>query len=127
MNEPLESIQKVWGEEIVICNTPLYAAKWLHIEPFYTCSDHFHPTKDEMFHVITGSGVICKSGQMHVVKVGDTIHIPANTRHYFATATGMTLLEVSTHHDDDDVVRRAPSHRLTAKDDEALWEALGLG
>ncbi len=106
------TVEKVWGEEEIICNTPLYCSKWLYVMSGFVCSEHRHRIKDETFHVIAGVGVISVQGRLQRVKVGDTVHIPVGQYHFFATTTGLTLLEVSTEHRDSDVERLSESHAL---------------
>jgi mannose-6-phosphate isomerase len=122
-------VEKVWGEEQYITNTEKYCGKLLHIKPGYVCSDHRHVVKDETFYVLAGHGAIRIDGVVRQIKVGDTIRIEPFTWHCFATAGGMTLLEISTHHDDADVQRMqwSPSHRLRwdNDDDAALLRASG--
>lgn len=114
------NITKIWGEEEVICNTPLYATKYLYLNPGFVCSEHRHPVKDETFHVVAGDGVISVQGKIQRVKVGDTVHVPVGQYHYFATKTGMTLLEVSTEHSDADVERLSQSHALDPERDHVI-------
>jgi mannose-6-phosphate isomerase-like protein (cupin superfamily) len=113
-------VEKVWGEEEWIVNNDLYCSKLLHIKPGYVCSDHRHPIKDETFYVLAGHGAVRIGGGVRQVKVGDTIRIEPLTWHCFATAAGMTLLEISTHHEDADVERMtcAPSHELSWDNDD---------
>ena len=117
-------VPKLWGEEIYITNRIEYCSKWLYLSPGYVCSLHFHPQKTETFHVVAGVGVVVSGPISYRVQVGDTVHIHRGVRHCFATLTGMTLLEVSTHHEDSDVVRINESHALTAEGDVELWKAL---
>jgi mannose-6-phosphate isomerase-like protein (cupin superfamily) len=117
-------VEKVWGEEHYITNRSEYCSKWLYVNPFSVCSEHMHPIKVETFHVVIGRGVISVGDELKVVLGGDTVHIPAGTYHLFATSTGMTLLEVSTQHSDEDVVRRTESHRLSTVNDVAICKAL---
>jgi mannose-6-phosphate isomerase-like protein (cupin superfamily) len=115
MAEEGRLVTKVWGEEQYITNTEQYCGKLLHIKPGYVCSYHAHPIKDETFYVIAGHGVIQINSAIYPVKVGSTYRIRPAEWHRFATAGGMTLLEISTHHEDADVERFAglESHELS--------------
>lgn len=119
-------VPKLWGEEQYITNTSRYCAKFLHVQPHYVCSEHMHRVKDETFHVIAGEGVILVGGRVLSVTAGDTVHVPVRTYHCFATATGMTLLEISTHHSDEDVERLSESHRINFLQDSIVCHALGI-
>jgi quercetin dioxygenase-like cupin family protein len=106
-------VEKVWGREVYVTSMPEYTAKFLHISPGFACSIHRHPIKTESFHVMLGQGVISVDGRLQKVDVGDTVHIPRNTYHFFAAVEEMTLLEISTHHEDEDVERVQSSRTLT--------------
>jgi len=114
-------VTKIWGEEVYITNRPEFCSKWLYISPGYVCSLHYHPKKAESFHVVAGSGVIVVGSTLWPVSVGETLHVPRGTPHCFATLTGMTLLEVSTQHSDEDVCRINESHALDPVADAKLW------
>ena len=125
--QPMEEgkiIPKVWGRERYICNKPEYCAKFLTVTAGYTCSEHRHDLKTESFYVLKGNGVITLDGHITKVKEGDIVHVRRGKWHCFASAVGMELLEISTHHDDRDVQRLSESHSLTQEGDGALWEAL---
>lgn len=113
-------VPKVWGEEQYITNTDQYCGKFLHVEPGFVCSEHQHPVKEETFYVLAGHGAVSVNGGVRAVRVGDTIHIRPMDWHCFGTAGGMTLVEISTHHDDADVIRKelTPSHKLSWDDDD---------
>jgi mannose-6-phosphate isomerase-like protein (cupin superfamily) len=118
---------KLWGVEEVIVNRAEYCAKFLRVKPGYTCSLHRHRIKTETFHVLHGSGVIGvgDSGPL-LVQEGLTVHIPPGKWHFFASREGMTLLEISTEHSDEDVERASPSHRLTGDKDATVLRLLGV-
>lgn len=118
------AVEKVWGTERYITNTALYCAKRLTVRPGYICSEHRHDIKTESFYVEKGTGIIALEGFITKVNVGDLVQIPRGRWHAFATATGMELLEVSTHHEDSDVERQSESHQLSPETDPAVWEAL---
>lgn len=103
-----KQIPKVWGREIWLCNTPLYCSKLLVIEPGFQCSLHYHPIKNEDFFMIDGTYVQVDLGGLRVLMPGDSVHIPAQQPHRFGVPEGQSravLLEVSTRHEDSDVVR----------------------
>jgi mannose-6-phosphate isomerase-like protein (cupin superfamily) len=107
-------VTKAWGREEVICNEPEYCAKWLHIAAGKKCSLHYHPRKKETFTVQSGEVCLEHNGITEDLKIGDqrTRTIQAGFAHRFSSRDGALLLEVSTHHDDSDVVRIEPSRDL---------------
>lgn len=112
-----EIIKKVWGREEVIANTPLYCGKILHLKKGAMCSLHYHPVKMETFYILKGSvrmemdiepgsrGPRSKT----LMRPGDTVLIPPRFAHRFFGIEKSRILEISTHHDDKDVVRLEPS------------------
>jgi quercetin dioxygenase-like cupin family protein len=46
--------------------------------------EHIHPHQDEHFEVLAGSATFEVDGQRHVLGAGQTIDVPAGTRHTFA-------------------------------------------
>jgi quercetin dioxygenase-like cupin family protein len=119
-------VKKDWGEEEYITNTLEYCAKFLYVAPGFVCSIHRHLVKTESFHVVSGEGVIGLDGHLHRVVQGNTLHIPRNSYHFFASLEGMTLLEVSTHHEDSDVQRANNSHKLAWGRDNEVLKRFGL-
>jgi quercetin dioxygenase-like cupin family protein len=119
-------VEKVWGREVYVTSMPGYTGKFLHVSPGFACSIHRHPIKTESFHVMSGQGVIGVDGRLQKVKVGDTVHIPQNTFHFFAAVEEMTLLEISTHHEDSDVDRASPSRPLIWQKDATMLRLLGV-
>ncbi len=110
MAEELKVVPKVWGKEIWIANNDKYCGKLLIINPGYRASLHYHKTKMETFY--------CLEGRCFLQVEGDTtelyplippITIQPGQKHLFYSDRGATIMEVSTHHDDNDVVRITPS------------------
>ena len=119
----LKTVEKVWGREEWLVNSSKYCAKYLWLKLGYACSLHWHPIKEETFIVISGAvqleiypaaKVACGVDKLQRVMVellvGDTYTITPKTPHRFRAICGDTcVLEVSTTHDDSDVVRSVPS------------------
>lgn len=93
-------------------NTPLYCAKFLHFHPGKKSSLHFHRVKQETFHVLDGECMVESGEGKHLLHKGGTLHIPVAEPHRVSSKFGCILLEVSTHHEDSDVVRIEPSGNL---------------
>lgn len=107
-------VEKVWGRELWITNNELYCAKVLCLNPGYESSYHYHPVKDETFHVLDGSCVLNLNGTEQVLGRGATVRIAPSIPHSFWTEeeTGCKILEISTTHADSDVVRLRESRRF---------------
>lgn len=104
-------VPKVWGSELWIANTDRYCGKILTLNRGWQCSLHKHPIKDETFFVLSGRVVFELDGAVYQMEAGDTIHVPTGSLHRFTGIENAVIVEVSTHHDDADVVRAEPSRR----------------
>jgi len=110
VTESKNNHEKVWGREIWLTNNELYCAKRLELKGGYRCSMHHHALKDETF--IVESGIIILEFQtpgdrmksIHVAR-GDSVRIIPGTPHRFWGLGDAVILEVSTHHDEDDSCR----------------------
>lgn len=123
----INRVDKVWGRECWIVNNELYCAKILHVCCARSSSLHYHKVKDETFHVLEGSCYlelrwltghkgVYSAQQIYPLRKGDTIRLRPGTAHRFFCTPDMTLgckvLETSTQHSDDDVVRLEESKCL---------------
>lgn len=116
-NNFINQVEKVWGIEYWVVNNDKYCMKLLQINPGGCCSLHRHPIKDETFYVNEGTCMIEVSGEIQTLNPGDSVHIPPETPHRFWVPRGINavpceIVEVSTRHDDEDVVRLEPSKLL---------------
>lgn len=115
---------KAWGDEIWLVNNELYCLKRLIVLPGWQCSLHRHHVKDESF-VVEQGRLLLRVGDdpARVVCAGDkAVRIPPGTWHRFgAFADRAIFVEVSTHHDDNDVERREQSCRLRREDFEGAF------
>lgn len=107
-------VAKEWGSEIWVCNNDLYCMKFLRVEAGYQCSLHRHLVKDETFFVQEGAITLEFGNETRYLQAGDSQRISPGTWHRFSNKekefTG--IIEVSTHHSDEDVERREPSRHL---------------
>ena len=99
-------VEKVWGKEVWIVNNEDYCGKFLHINKGAECSYHYHPVKRETFKAICGQVGLTVDGKGYMLNsFSRPKTIQPGTPHCFRGLTDAILLEISTHHDDDDVVR----------------------
>lgn len=111
-----KTVKKAWGREYWIINNDKYCTKVLSLNPGWQCSLHMHPIKDETFMVLEGVvnlEVIDPDGELTEVQLqeGETYRLVPETYHRFRSgiAARALILEVSTTHSDDDVVRKEES------------------
>ena len=103
-------VEKVWGTEEIIANESTHCGKIMRIKPGWMCSYHMHEEKDETFYVQNGPMLMEVEDTRKVAYIGESFRIPPGTWHRFATLDCKAqLFEFSSHHDDADVLRRAPS------------------
>lgn len=112
-----ETVAKAWGYEVWLVNEPEYCAKRLRLFSGRKCSLHYHKVKKETF--IVESGLVKLEHKDprgfpldELLKAGESRTILPNTPHRFSSIRGAWILEVSTHHSDEDVVRIEPSGNL---------------
>ena len=109
----IKVVEKAWGRELWLANEPEYCLKKLILDEGYACSLHYHPIKKETFFVDYGSCFIRIGREIRELHLGDSVVIEPTTPHQFWSVKGdCHILEVSTHHSDDDVVRLEESHKL---------------
>jgi D-lyxose ketol-isomerase len=115
-----EVIKKVWGTEEVYVNEPEYCFKILRLNRGFQSSLHYHKKKKETFLVRYGTCTLevhkKDVRQLHQLSTGDSFVLQPGQPHRFwveaTAADNCVVYEVSTHHDDDDVVRLEESRRL---------------
>lgn len=105
----MEIIAKIWGEERVMVNNALYCGKLLMLKQGRACSLHYHRRKQETFYVLEGKVELELGTILRLMKPGEAQTILPLTPHRFTGVTDAVIIETSTHHDDEDVVRIEPS------------------
>jgi mannose-6-phosphate isomerase-like protein (cupin superfamily) len=108
----IEIIDKGWGYEEVLINSPLYCAKILHINKDKQLSWHYHNIKDETFYVENGSVILyygwsddIEKAEKVVLRHGDTFNVPSGLRHRLFGLENSRVFEFSTQHFDEDSIR----------------------
>ena len=112
--------KKGWGTELWIHNDEDYCGKILTMKSDSIMSYHYHLLKKETFYCKSGSGWIILGGE-GVMKLkhanssperwirtepGTVVEVPRGTPHMVISGElGMTLLEVSTQHFEEDSYR----------------------
>jgi D-lyxose ketol-isomerase len=123
-----EIVSKAWGIEEVLVNNELYCAKFLYIRQGFQCSLHYHDYKTESF--IGFDGLTCveyypnNGPKLLTVLSGtrrDRLDLPPHTPHRFWSLKGdSVILEISSHHSDEDVTRLELSRQIGAKEKKGL-------
>lgn len=130
LNQDRLRVEKIWGYEDHIANSPLYCGKKLFIEKGKNLSLHFHLLKTEHFYCAAGTALVryyddvsldedmkswyhfhnlvnlCSQIKTLVLKTGDSLYIPTGRRHTIkALAEDVEIFEFSTQHFDSDSIR----------------------
>lgn len=106
----LKEVPKVWGKETWIVNEPEYCAKFLHLNKHAQSSMHFHKKKKESFYSLEGTVALHIDGRDYILcPFSRPKTILPQKKHQFWGITDAIILEISTHHREDDVVRLTPS------------------
>jgi mannose-6-phosphate isomerase-like protein (cupin superfamily) len=105
-------VEKGWGYEKWIVNTPEYCGKILHVEKGKRCSWHYHLVKEETFYVQSGRVMVfigedsnVEEAEMLTLAPGESLHISPGMRHFFFGLTDVDIFEFSTHHEESDSIR----------------------
>ena len=99
-------VPKVWGKEIWLVNLEEYCCKLLDVNKGACGSLHYHKEKKETFMVAIGKIRLELGDQVLTMKAGPKmVTILPGVQHRFKALKSSSILEVSTHHRDEDVVR----------------------
>lgn len=112
MKETLKDVKKAWGKELWIVNCPQYCGKLLYLDEGAESSIHYHKEKQETFYCLEGQvGLMIEGSDYMLNPFSRPKTVKPGQRHSFMGLTKATILEISTHHDDNDVYRVTQSKR----------------
>lgn len=111
-----KKIDKFWGNELVVENNSKYCCKLLNLKKGYKCSFHFHKIKDETFFVLKGDIILILDKVKLNLKNGQYIRVLPYTKHSFIGLRDSQILEISTHHLENDSYRTSKSKKMSKKD-----------
>lgn len=97
-------VEKKWGSEHWIANSPLYCAKLMAVLPGKAVRRHFHAVKFETFHLLQGSIQMEIGEEVFELKEGESVDIHSGIPHKFSnlSKSPAVILEISTQHLDSD-------------------------
>ena len=98
-------VDKEWGEEIWMANTEKYCGKQLILKKGKRCSLHYYKKKDETFYVNSGRVLMEVNGSERVMSAGSSVRIAPKMLHRFSGLEESVIIEISTHHEDEDSYR----------------------
>lgn len=107
-----EIVEKGWGYEEILINSPLYCAKILHINKDKQLSWHYHNIKDETFYIENGKVILLYGwsdditlAEAKTLYPGDTFNVPTGLKHRLIAMENSRVFEFSTQHFDSDSIR----------------------
>ncbi len=103
-------VEKVWGREYWWVNEDEYCFKTLVLNKGAQGSLHYHKKKKETFLIHKGK-IILDNGE-HVwdtMRKGEQVTLYPGAHHRITGLEDSEIFEISTHHDEEDVVRLEPS------------------
>ncbi len=103
--ESLQTVEKVWGAEKWLENNDKYCCKQLSIHKGFQCSLHYHKLKDEMFFLTKGHVRLELGDEIIFLREGNFVRVPIGVPHRFRGLEDSIIIEVSTHHDEEDSYR----------------------
>jgi mannose-6-phosphate isomerase-like protein (cupin superfamily) len=119
-------VEKLWGTETVIHNDEKYCMKILDLNYNWQSSLHMHRKKEETFLVVSGIVELEVEGKgKFVLKPSMYYTILPGTYHRFRALTNVaSIVEASTQHFEDDVMRKEPSRQIEAMAgiDHKIWK-----
>jgi len=105
---PTYALTRIWGQEIIVVETPHYLGKVLLMRARMKGGLQYHVEKDEAFYLWSGRALVrCDDGDGRLLAVemneGETYHIPPGAVHQVEALEDCIFFEVSTPHHDDRV------------------------
>lgn len=106
----VEEVTKVWGREAWLVNCDKYCGKLLYLDKGASSSVHLHPIKQETFYVLEGQVGLMIDGRDYMLNpFSRPKTVYPGQKHQFIGLSNAVMLEISTHHSEDDVVRLTQS------------------
>ncbi len=103
--ESMKLVERDWGREYWIINCDEYCSKLLYLPKGAKSELHYHKLKKETFYCLKGQVLLTIKDLIHNVNpFSKPFTIEPNVPHSFEGLSNAILLEISTHHADDDVV-----------------------
>ncbi len=122
-------VQKPWGTEKILINTPMYCGKILTIMGGEQLSWQFHKLKDETIYVLSGElylyiGHSADIQEAEVIKLmdGQSYRIQPGVFHRMTVNINTNVFEISTHHEDLDTYRVLDDYNRDIIDSSKLYK-----
>ncbi len=98
-----------WGRFTILREEPHFKSKIITVDAQQALSYQSHTKRNEHWIIVSGEGEVTLNEAVRTVKTGDTVHIPAGTKHRLRNTSSAPLefLEVQTgsYFGEDDITR----------------------
>jgi mannose-6-phosphate isomerase-like protein (cupin superfamily) len=112
----VERANKPWGQEVLHVNTSFFKVKTLVVNPGEALSLQYHNQKEEFWYILKGRGTISCGMYIFDALPGTTLHILPGVHHRVEATEPLEILEVSSPHSDEDIVRLEDRYGRTVND-----------
>jgi hypothetical protein len=103
--DSIQEVPRKWGKELWIVNCDEYCSKLLFVPKGAFSEYHYHNKKKETFYCLKGQVELTVSGKDRILdQFSKPVTVMPTEPHIFTGCSNAILLEISTHHSDDDVV-----------------------
>ena len=117
--DKLIQVERDWGKELWLINCEEYCAKLLYLPKNAYAGEHYHNVKKETFWCLRGTCILTLNKKEYTLdQFSKPITILPGEPHTFKSNSNCLLLEISTHHSDDDVVFLSYGYKPDIKEDK---------
>lgn len=108
----MKEIEKVWGKENWITKSDKYCGKMLELKDGYVSSYHKHLQKEETLWVLDGRVLLKLEGEEYILQKDSVVHIGPGDFHSFEGISDAKIIEFSSFHSEDDIIRQTESQKI---------------
>ena len=110
--EQVKEVSRDWGKEVWLINCDEYCGKLLYLPKGAQAGEHFHDKKKETFYCLKGQVILKIAGREVILDpLSKPMTVMPGEAHSFFGTTHSLILEISTHHSEDDVTFISKGHR----------------
>ena len=127
IKEQMKEVKKVWGKELIVVNCDKYCGKILYLDQGAKPSLHYHKEKQETFYCLEGQVALTIEGKDYMLNpFSRPKTIKPGQLHNFTGLTNAVIIEISTHHDDQDVYRLTKSKPAEGNLEDINFSTVGI-
>ena len=109
----MKEIEKIWGREYLVTESEKYSGKILDLKEGHISSYHKHMEKEETILVLAGKVLLKLNNDEYILSENSVVHnIKPGDFHSFEGLTDSKMIEFSTPHTEDDIIRQTKSKKI---------------